>query len=179
MKKWRKKSLNLSTTLSDRHVKNHHFLMRCSEREIHEKRLIFVSRSSFACRFLWIMSPDVFFYKFDSFWMKLKHNFVGIEMLLRFSRHRSLCFLSNFYKYLKISDSKNINDLTDTGEDSKLVHRRKRSKVDASIFFFFSETSERRVWLSAESKILASTFGRFRLYRLIWNNEERCVSFVF
>ena len=27
--------------------------------------------------------------------------------------------------------------LSDTGEDSKLVHRRKRPKVDASIFFFF------------------------------------------
>ena len=32
---------------------------------------------------------------------------------------------------------------------------------------FFSAASERRVWLSAESKILASTFGRFRLYRLM------------
>ena len=31
----------------------------------------------------------------------------------------------------------------------------------------FSDESERPVWLSAESKILASTFGRFRLYRLI------------
>ena len=61
--------------------------------------------------------------------------------------------------------------LTDTGEDSKLVHRRKRSKVNAAqpryFLFFFSDASERRVWLSAESKILASTFGRFRLYRLM------------
>ena len=57
--------------------------------------------------------------------------------------------------------------LTDTGEDSKLVFRRKHSKVDASIFLFFSDASERRVWLSAESKTLASTFGRFRRYRLI------------
>ena len=64
-----------------------------------------------------------------------------------------LTFLRNFY-------------LTDTGEDSKLVHRRKRSKADASIFFFFCDVSERRVWLSAESKILAFTFERFRLYRL-------------
>ena len=31
---------------------------------------------------------------------------------------------------------------------------------------FFSDASKRRVWLSAESKILASTFGRFHLYRL-------------
>ena len=30
----------------------------------------------------------------------------------------------------------------------------------------FSNASKRRVRLSAESKILASTFGRFRLYRL-------------
>ena len=55
--------------------------------------------------------------------------------------------------------------LTDTGEDSKLIHRRKRPKVD-TLFSFFSDASERRVWLSAESKILASTFERFRLYRL-------------
>ena len=41
------------------------------------------------------------------------------------------------------------------------------SNSDASIFLlFFSDASERRVWLSAESKVLASTFGRFRLYRL-------------
>ena len=32
---------------------------------------------------------------------------------------------------------------------------------------FFSNASERRVWLSAESKILESNFGRFRLYRLM------------
>ena len=30
----------------------------------------------------------------------------------------------------------------------------------------FFRWSERRVWLSVDSKILASTFGRFRLYRL-------------
>ena len=37
---------------------------------------------------------------------------------------------------------------------------------DAIFFSFFSDASERRVWLSAESEIVASTFGRFRLYRL-------------
>ena len=43
----------------------------------------------------------------------------------------------------------------------------KTSKSGHAIFFsFFSDASERRVWLSAESKILASTFGRLRLYRL-------------
>ena len=56
--------------------------------------------------------------------------------------------------------------LTVTGEDSKLVYRRKRPKVDTLFSSLFSDASERRVWLSAESKILASTFGRFRLYRL-------------
>ena len=59
-----------------------------------------------------------------------------------------------------------ICTLTDTGEDSKLVHRRKRPKVDTLFSSLFSDASERRVWLSAESKILAFTFGRFRLYRL-------------
>ena len=56
--------------------------------------------------------------------------------------------------------------LTDTGEDSKLVHRPKRPKVDMVFSSLFSDASERRVGLNAESKILASTFGRFRLYRL-------------
>ena len=57
-------------------------------------------------------------------------------------------------------------NLTETGEDSKLVHRRKRPKVDTLFSSLFFDASERRVWLSAESKILASTFGRFRLYKL-------------
>ena len=48
--------------------------------------------------------------------------------------------------------------LTDTGEDSKLVNSRKLDTLFSSLF---SDASERRVWLSAESKILASTFGRF------------------
>ena len=51
-------------------------------------------------------------------------------------------------------------------ENSKLVPTRKRPKVDASIFLLFFDASERREWISAESKILASTFGRCRLYRL-------------
>ena len=36
-------------------------------------------------------------------------------------------------------------DLTDTGEDSKLVHRRKRPKVDTLFSSLFSDASERRV----------------------------------
>ena len=54
----------------------------------------------------------------------------------------------------------------DTGGNSKLAHRRKRPKMDAVFSALFSDASERRVWLSAESKIFASTFERFRLYRL-------------
>ena len=42
----------------------------------------------------------------------------------------------------------------------------KTSKSGHAIFFSFSDASERRLSLSTESKILASTFGRFRLYRL-------------
>ena len=63
-----------------------------------------------------------------------------------------------------------FNILTETGDDSKLVHRRIWPKVDANIFSLFPDVSELRVWLSAESKILASTFGRCRLYRLIKGN---------
>ena len=68
-------------------------------------------------------------------------------------------------KEIAVTGRTGVCDLTDTGEDSKLVHRRKRQKVDKLFSFPFSEASERRVWLSTESKILASTFGRFRLYR--------------
>ena len=56
--------------------------------------------------------------------------------------------------------------LIDTGEDSTPVHRQKRPKMDTPYSSLFSDASERRVWLSAESKMLASTFGLFRLYRL-------------
>ena len=49
---------------------------------------------------------------------------------------------------------------------------RKRPKVDTLFSSLFTDASERRAWLSAESInyestiILASSFGRFRLYRL-------------
>ena len=43
--------------------------------------------------------------------------------------------------------------LSDTGEDSKLVHRRKRPKVDTLFSSLFFDASARRVWLSAWSKI--------------------------
>ena len=56
--------------------------------------------------------------------------------------------------------------LTNTGEDSKLVSQAKTFKSGHAIFFSFFDASERRVWLSAESKTLASTLGRFRLCRL-------------
>ena len=60
--------------------------------------------------------------------------------------------------------------LTDTGEDAKLVHWRKRPKVDTLFSSLFSDASERRVWPIAESKILASTFGRFFIYFYISYN---------
>ena len=43
----------------------------------------------------------------------------------------------------------------------------KMSKSWHAIFFSFSDASERQVRLSGESKILASIFGRFRVYRLM------------
>ena len=42
----------------------------------------------------------------------------------------------------------------------------KTSESGHGIFFFFSDASERRVWLSADAKILASTLVLIRLYRL-------------
>ena len=57
-----------------------------------------------------------------------------------------------------------IDHLADTSEDSKLVYRHKNRRE----YFLplFSDAAERRVWLNAESKILASTFVQIRLYRL-------------
>ena len=72
--------------------------------------------------------------------------------------------------------------LTDTDKSSKLVHRRKRTKVDTLFSSLFLDASERRVWLSTESKILASTFGRFCLYRLKHSAiffDEKIFSFSF
>ena len=60
-------------------------------------------------------------------------------------------------------------DLTDIGEDSKLVHRRKRSKVKAApprYFLLFFPSDEYDSVVAAESKILAFNFERFSLYRL-------------
>ena len=42
--------------------------------------------------------------------------------------------------------------LTDTGEDSKLVHRWKRPKVDTLFSSLFSDASERRVWVTPSRK---------------------------
>ena len=48
----------------------------------------------------------------------------------------------------------------------KTCSQAKTSKSGREYFSsFFSDASERRVWLSAESKRVASTFGPFRLYR--------------
>ena len=90
----------------------------------------------------------------------------------------NLCTVSRSCHEWRVSSKLNFGFcLTDKGEDSRLVHRRKRSKEKAApsryFLLFFAEASERRVWLSAESKILASTFGRFRLYRLTANNFKR------
>ena len=79
---------------------------------------------------------------------------------------QSICFSpSRLFKFKK-KENKIKAPLTDTGKDSKLVHRRKRPKVDTLFSSLFSDASERRVWPSAESKILASTFRRLSLYRL-------------
>ena len=75
-------------------------------------------------------------------------------------------FRSQVFQSPNVSNhSKNLS-LTDTGDDSKLVHRWKRPKMDTLFSSLFSAASQRRVWLRAELKILASTFGRFRLYWL-------------
>ena len=48
--------------------------------------------------------------------------------------------IKNFLKSYDMTHIQMTNRLTDTGDGPKLVHRRKRSKVDASIFFSFFPT---------------------------------------
>ena len=55
---------------------------------------------------------------------------VVLVIIIEVWRKKSL--IANFY-------------LTDTGGDSKLVHRRILPKVDANIFYSFFDVSERRV----------------------------------
>ena len=147
-------------------------------------RLLYLASNVFQC-----MST----YKLEFFLIKLKWKFVTyhLQKLVSFRFH---IFLDNLWRrrlYFREKSKmlfqswrpKNImksNEkllkygvLTDTGEDSKLVHRRKRPKVDTLFSALFSDASERRVWLSIESKILASTFGRFRLYRLNNSAESK------
>ena len=52
-----------------------------------------------------------------------------------------------------------FSTLTDTGEDSKLVHRRKRPKVETLCSSLFRDASERRVWLSTDSRPLLDVFA--------------------
>ena len=52
---------------------------------------------------------------------------------------------SKMYAGVHIIDLGQFGILTDTGEDSKLVHRRIRPKVDTLFVLFFSDASERRV----------------------------------
>ena len=57
----------------------------------------------------------------------------------------------------------------------------KTSKSGREYFFlFFSNASERRVWLSAESKILVSTIGRFAcIANTVSVNNERSLILYF
>ena len=87
---------------------------------------------------------------------------IFLKIYLKNDQFRKSCIII----FIEFCDGSFSSLLTDTGEDSKLVDRRKRPKVDTLFSSLFSDASARRVWLSTESKILASTFGRFRLYRL-------------
>ena len=66
-------------------------------------------------------------------------------------------------KPLKFNESKIINRYRRGLETCPQANLAKSGRK--YFLLFFSEASERRVWLSAKSKILASTFWRFRLYR--------------
>ena len=54
-------------------------------------------------------------------------------------------FFDLIFNLLNKSNYDKIEASTDTGEDSKLVHRRKRLKVDALFSSLFSDASDRRV----------------------------------
>ena len=78
-------------------------------------------------------------------------NYCGISMAWKIYKIKD-----KFFGKFSIKGSPSVShplSSTDTSEDSKLVHRQKRPKVDTLFSPLFSDASERRVWLSAESKI--------------------------
>ena len=52
------------------------------------------------------------------------------------------------------------NLLTDTGEDSKLLHKRKRPKVDTLLSSLFFDASERQVWVKLYDSAPSRKYSR-------------------
>ena len=102
---------------------------------------------------LWF-KKKIFYLFVDIRCMSLKYNFfyrLNAHLHTYLKVCRPLIFSLDFHLTL----TQKLN-LTDTCEDSKLVHRQFGQKWTRVFSPFFQ-----RVWLSAELKILASTFGRF------------------
>ena len=59
--------------------------------------------------------------------LKFDRNTRGVETCTHAKMHKNCSATTNLFALQRYN-------LNDTGEDSKLVHRRKRPKVDASIF---------------------------------------------
>ena len=90
----------------------------------------------------WENSRNVFF--LDNF--KLGQPMFGLEIITTTQDEFTVGVL-NFENSERVIRIISRTDLTDTGEDSKLVHRRKRPKVDTLYSSLFSDASERRVWV--------------------------------
>ena len=62
--------------------------------------------------------------------LKFDRNTRGVETCTHAKMHKNCSATTNLFALQRYN-------LNDTGEDSKLVHRRKGPKVDATIFLFF------------------------------------------
>ena len=78
--------------------------------------------------------------------MSLIQNLVPLGIIL--SRHYPGSLGQKVYPTVFLVELGHIGVITDTGEDSKLVHRRIWPKYPRYFLLFFSNGSERRVWPS-------------------------------
>ena len=84
-------------------------------------------------------TPDDFYCKTNTLQMLDFHKIEGAPEILEGNEFKLNWTKAELTLYLKILI------LTYTGADSKLVHRRKRPKVDTLFSSIFSDASERRV----------------------------------
>ena len=78
----------------------------------------------------------------NKMYFSFKMNDVDHELHEKFTKHKKC---KQKFPFFIANAQRGVGVLTDTGEDSKFVHIRKRPKVDTLFSSLFSDVSERRV----------------------------------